>query len=230
MLVSQIYITWINSFSKELEIHFDDSKKRRTYHQDWNDVNNTYTYISRSEEKTIAKDLKKNMALRKNIVETQVISQPKEIINTTSHLVIDNTKKNKPTIDMSKPAVVESMTSSRDGKNFLLLENECKISLEREKAYKALIAAINSDPQLNPSDRYTLLQCIMYVEVEKNLVIIAIDRPLLIARNVSDDRLFKNLMISNLRETFNNPQLNVVFEDYVLPSMLNYYLGVRTNG
>lgn len=234
VLIGQIYIAWANSLGSGLEVNFNESQRKNQIKQYWSGqstpTNTRWCAYTPIDDKTTAKEIRKKMVLRKNIIGTQVISQTTAVTEIAKPLEIDNTKKNKPTVDMKKPSVVEQMTPTRNGKDIILMENECKITPEREKVYKALIEAINSDKDLNPSDRYTLLQCVMYVDVYPKAVLIFIDKPLLMARQVTEDRLHKDLMIANIRKAFNDPNLHVEFDDYVLPSMLNYYLGIRTNG
>lgn len=237
-IVVDLYCSWIESLSEYYKTPQSQVFKSDAWGNYW-DKNTTTTYNKHqylpNGEKEVAKEIYKTMALRKNIHSTTVVKEaPKTttsvIVNTQEPITIDNTKKNRPVVDMSAKQVTSVLEPRYSSKtDFLWLENEPKISKEREICYNAIAKAINADPNLNPNDRYTLLQSVLYVEFHHEYVLILIHQPILAAKKMTDARLNKDLIVANIKEAFNNQNIKVEFDNVLLPTLLDYYLGVRTS-
>lgn len=239
-IIVDLYCSWIDSLSEYYKAQTSYIFKSNEWTNYWGNGSSSYGGYSRNiyGEKETAKEIYKTMALRKNIHGTTMVKEAPNVTQNTKTVIvkseetitIDNTKKNRPVVDMSTKQVTSILEPRYSSKtDFLWLENEPNISKEREICYNAIANAINADPKLNPNDRYTLLQSVSYVEVHHEYILILIHQPILAAKKLTDERLNKDLIVKNIRNAFKNQSIKVEFDNVLLPTLLDYYLGVRTN-
>ena len=243
MLIVNVYQNWTNN---TLDFEYTNPYAYDNYST--NTVNTFWVNKEKELNKTI-EDIGNKCVINHNIIKMDKIDNPnlsikllpikeyvaKELSKKEKN-IIEITKKDKPIVDMNKVLQQTSISQSNNNisgnspKSAILVENDDKLSSEQLLVYNTIIKVLEEKCKFILDEKYCLYQSFAHIDVFKEGVVIYLDFDILKKGKLSITDIHQEDIVNELKKTFNNKELKVIFDEYKTKKLLNYFLELNKYG
>ena len=239
MLIVNVYQNWTNNI---LDFDYTDSYVNTNHSTK---VINTFWVNQEKELNKTIEDIGNKCVINHNIIKMDKIDNPnpsikllpikeyvaKELSKKEKN-IIEITKKEKPIVNVDKILQHSSISQSNDNlaKAAILVENDDKLSSEQLLVYNTIIKVLEEKCKFILDEKYCLYQSFAHIDVFKEGVVIYLDFDILKKGKLSITDIHQEDIIKELKKSFNNKNLKVVFDEYKSKKLLNYFLELNKYG
>lgn len=239
MLIVNVYQNWTNNI---LDFDYTDSSVNTNHSTK---VINTFWVNQEKELNKTIEDIGNKCVINHNIIKMDKIDNPnpsikllpikeyvaKELSKKEKN-IIEITKKEKPIVNVDKILQHSSISQSNDNlaKAAILVENDDKLSSEQLLVYNTIIKVLEEKCKFILDEKYCLYQSFAHIDVFKEGVVIYLDFDILKKGKLSITDIHQEDIVKELKKSFNNKDLKVVFDEYKSKKLLNYFLELNKYG